>query len=80
MGTMSAQGTLPVSGASIAAEPITNTFNHIMTTYNGGNITTSNVDLTAIASLTTAHKTSLVCQILAPLYFSCKHFKLFSGV
>jgi len=58
MGTMSAQGTLPVSGASIAAEPITNTFNHIMTTYNGGNITTSNVDLTAIASLTTAQAIS----------------------
>ena len=58
MGTMSAQGTLPVSGASIAAEPITNTFTHIMSTYNGGNITTANVDLTAIASLATAQAVS----------------------
>ena len=44
MANMTAQGTLPVAGGDINAEPITDTLNHIMTTYNGNNADENNVD------------------------------------
>ena len=47
MATMTAQGTLPVAGADMLAAPVTDTFNHIMNTYNGKNIDTNNVDTTS---------------------------------
>ncbi len=46
MGSMSAQGTLPVAGGSLVAAPVTDTINHIMSTYNGKNITVENCDTT----------------------------------
>tara|TARA_R110000824_G_scaffold366780_1_gene555898 strand:+ start:40 stop:2352 length:2313 start_codon:yes stop_codon:yes gene_type:complete len=50
---MAPQGTLPSAGAGIDAAPVTDTFNHIMDTYNGGNIEAENVDPTEIALLAT---------------------------
>ena len=47
MATMSAQGTQPVAGGDINAEPITDTQNNIMTTYNGENADENNCDYTS---------------------------------
>lgn len=44
MATMTAQGTLPAAGNDMVAAPITDTFNHIINTYNGNNIDENNVD------------------------------------
>ena len=46
MATMSSQGTLPASGADMVAAPITDTINHILSTFNGNNIEDDNVDYT----------------------------------
>jgi hypothetical protein len=47
MGSMTAQGTLPAAGSGLNAAPVTDTFNHVMTTYNGKNITEPNCDTTS---------------------------------
>ena len=60
MATMSAQGTLPVAGASVAAAPLTNTINHIMSTYNGGNIDENNVDHSSADGIVTMGNTQTI--------------------
>ena len=47
MATMEAQGTLPQADGDMSAPPITNTLNHIMTTWNGNNADEANVDYTS---------------------------------
>lgn len=44
MANMAAQGTQPTSGSEIIAEPITDTHNNIINTYNGNNADENNVD------------------------------------
>ena len=48
MATMTFQGTSPSAGGDINAAPITDTFNHIMSTWNGNNADENNVDYTSV--------------------------------
>lgn len=47
MSTMAAVGTQPTSGSEIVADPITDTQNNIINTYNGNNADENNVDYTS---------------------------------
>ena len=60
MGIMSAQGTLPAAGGAFDAAPLTNTFNHIMSTYNGGNIVEANVDYSSADGIATLRNTQTI--------------------
>ena len=53
MATFSAQGTLPASGAEIVAEPLADTFTHIINTLNGNNLDENNVDYTSTDGIAT---------------------------
>ena len=53
MATFSAQGTLPASGAEIVAEPLADTFTHIINTLNGNNLDENNVDYTSSDGIAT---------------------------
>ena len=47
MATMAFQGTSPASGGEIVAEPLTDSFIHVINTYNGANIDEGNCDTTS---------------------------------
>ena len=60
MATMTSQGTLPASGAAMDAVPLTNTINHIMSTFNGTNIDDTNVDSTSADGIATLANTQTI--------------------
>ncbi len=57
MATLSAQGTLPASGAEVVAEPLADTFTHIINTLNGNNLDENNVDYTSSDGIATLQNT-----------------------